>query len=159
MIIIKITNNTPDNLRVRLINFVRKHGGGHITLRTIRWLKNTTFSSLKYDNGDLIYVYMNNNKIYGVIAVSHYGLKYSIVVVHSEMRKKGIATNLINEALNNLDRLYFRVANDNIPSLRMCFSISMRAFTLTKGPTGKPTLVLGAGNYDSEEWKKYSSGN
>ena len=147
---IKVTKTTPDVLRIRLINFISKYGGGHITLRAIKWLKNTPLSSLNFDDGDLIHVCLdNNNKILGVIAVSRYGLDYSIIVVHSAMRKKGIAASLMSKVLDDVDRLYVKVVSDNVPSLR--------AFDLIKGPTGKPTLVLGYGNFNSEEWNKYNS--
>jgi hypothetical protein len=45
---------------------------------------------------------------------------------------------------------------DNIPSLKLCFSIGMVAFDLFTGVTGKPTLWLGIGKWDREEVKSWS---
>ena len=155
---IKITKTTPDTLRIRLIKFISTYGDGHITLRAIKWLRTSAFSSLNFNNGDLIHVCLDNNqKILAVFAVSHFGLDHSLIVVHPSIRKKGIARSLMSKTLDDIDRLYVKVANDNIPSLKLCFSIGMRAFDLTKGPTGKPTLIMGYGNFSLEEWNKYNS--
>ncbi len=158
MKIVKITNLTPDSFRTKLIRFISKYGDNHITLKAIKWLRKTNFSSLDLDNGDLIYVSLDNNKkICGVLVISNYGLKQAFIVVHPLMRKKGLANNLTNEAMINLNRLYVKVANDNFPSLKHCFSLGMRAFDMMNGPTGKPTLVLGYGDFDPKEWHKYNS--
>lgn len=158
MKIIKITNSTPDSFRIRLIKFISKYGDGHITLKAINWFKKTNFFSLNLDNGDLIYVSLNNNeKICGVLVISNYGLKQAFIVVHPLIRKKGLANSLTSEALKSLNRLYVKVANDNVPSLKHCFSLGMRAFDMIIGPTGKPTFVFGYGDFDPEEWHKYNS--
>ncbi|OEG00061.1 hypothetical protein BHF71_06335 [Vulcanibacillus modesticaldus] len=152
---IKINPRTPENLRKYIIRFVSKYGEGHITKQAINWLRKTPFSSLNKDNGDLIHIYLSeSNRIIGVIAIANYGLKQAIIVVHPKARKKGIAYKLTTGVLEDIDRLYVKVANDNIPSIKHCFNVGMRAFDLIKGPTGKPTLILGFGNWNKEEWKK-----
>jgi hypothetical protein len=55
------------------------------------------------------------------------------------------------EAQQQLGKVYTRVAYDNIPSLKLCFRCGLTAFAMTKGPTGKPTLWLGGGDYQKEE--------
>lgn len=155
MRIVKLTSRTPETFKKSLLGFITKYGDGHITKKAIRWLQNTPLSEIKKENGDVIHIYLNNkNSIIGVIAIANYGLKQAIIVVHPQVRKKGIAQNLVLGVLEDIDRFYVKVANDNIASLKLCFSVGMRAFDLIKGPTGKPTLVLGFGNWSSEEGAK-----
>lgn len=149
---IKVSSSTSDKFRLSIIRFIVKYGDGHITKKAINWLKRTPFSALKTEQGDLINVFINNNKILGVLVIADYGLEQAVIAVHSDARKYGLANRLVTEALENIDRFYVKVANDNIPSLRLCFSVGMRAFDMVKGPTGKPTLVLGMGNWDADEW-------
>ncbi|MFV9511214.1 GNAT family N-acetyltransferase [Tepidibacillus sp. LV47] len=153
MRMIKITRDTNDQHRQILIRFIQKYGDNHITKKAIDWLKQTPFKKLTPENGDLIYVMVDQKMIVGVLAIIHYGLKQAFIVVHPKTRKKGIAYQLITEAQKFLDRFYVKVANDNIPSLKLCFATDMQAFALTKGPTGKPTLILGWGNWSKEEWE------
>lgn len=154
---IKITNRTSDVFRKKIINFIKVYGDGHITKRTINFLVKTQFSKLNLDSGDLIHVIIDsNNKICGVVAIIDYGLEHAIIVVKPQMRKKGLANKLISEALLDIDRLYTKVAIDNTPSIKHCFSIGMQAFKLTKGPTGKMTLVFGFGNWSKTEWENHN---
>jgi len=155
---IKITDQTPESFRQTIIRFMMKYGDGHITKKAIRWLKQTPFSDLHPLNGDLIHVVVNSHKkIVAVLAIAHYGLEQAIIAVHPQIRKKGIANKLVMEAIEDIDRLYVKVANDNVASLKLCFSVGMKAFDLIKGPTGKPTLVLGLGKWDQKEWESYHS--
>lgn len=155
MRIIKVTEKTPESFKKNLIYFIKKYGDGHITKKAIIWIKNTPFADINKKNGDLIHVYLNNkNNIIGTIAIANYGLKQAIIVVHPKVRNKGVAQNLVMETQKDIDRLYVKVANDNVASLKLCFSVGMNAFDLIKGPTGKPTSVLGFGNWSSDEWFK-----
>ena len=147
---------TPNRLRTPIIEFLKKYGDGHITMQGIRWLKTTSFETLSH-SGSLIYVYLDGKKIVGVLAIANYGLEQALIAVHPNYRESGVAFDLVSESLKELNRLYVKVANDNVPSLKLCFSLGLRAFELLKGPTGKPTLVLGVGNWSPEEWKKYHS--
>lgn len=152
---IKINESTPESFKKPLIRFIVKYGDGHITQKAINWLNKTPFSKLSYEKGNSILVIVNEKKqIIGVIAIANYGLDQAIIVVHPEVRKLGIAQKLTYGALEDIDRYYVKVAYDNIPSLKLCFSVGMKAFNLIKGPTGKPTLVLGNGNWNPEEWFK-----
>lgn len=152
----KILNTTSDKFRITLIKFITKYGDGHITKKAISWLKKTPFSELDLRNGDLIHVIFDNRKrLLGVIAIKHFGLDESVIVIHPNARKKGVGYDLTTGVLEDINRCYVKVANDNIPSLKLCFLCGMRAFELVKGPTGKPTLVLGLGDWDDHEWKEY----
>lgn len=155
MKLIKVTEKTPESLKKALIRFIYKYGDGHITKKAIIWLKSTPLLELQREKGDLIHIYLNDkNNIIGVIAIANYGLKQAIIVVHPKVRNNGLAQNLVKGTLEDIDRFYVKVANDNMASLKLCFSVGMRAFGLTKGPTGKPTLILGFGNWNSKEWFK-----
>jgi len=153
---IKITEATDELFKKRLLNFINNYGDGHITKKAITWLQRTPFSEIKPKQGNLIHVLLNKNKkIIAVLAISNFGLDQAIVVLHPNYRKKGLAKKLNTEALTDINRFYVRVANDNIPSLKLCFSLGMQAFSLIKGPTGKPTLVLGMGKWRYKEWEAY----
>lgn len=155
MRLIKVTERTPESFKKKLIYFISKYGDGHITRKATIWLKNTPFSDIKKENGDLIHIYLNDkNNIIGVIAIANYGLKQAIIVVHPKVRNNGLARNLVIGTEEDINRFYVKVANDNIASLKLCFSVGMKAFDLIKGPTGKPTLILGFGNWHLEEWTK-----
>ncbi len=149
---VKVNSKTSERVRTPLIRFIKQYGDGHITQKGIRWLKTTPFDELSY-NGNLIHVYLDGKKIVGVLAIANYGLEQALIAVHPDYRQSGIAYDLVTNALKEINRLYVKVANDNIPSLKLCFSLGMHAFDLTKGPTGKPTLILGLGNWNAEEWK------
>ncbi len=154
MKIIKIAENTPEAFRKSLILFIIKYGDGHITKKAINWLKRTPFNAINPLNGDLIHVVLNERKkIIAILAISHFGLNQAIIAVHPQARKKGVANKLVLSALEDINRLYVKVANDNVASLKLCFSLRMRAFDLIKGPTGKSTLVLGLGEWDEKEWE------
>ncbi|GBF11752.1 GNAT family N-acetyltransferase [Tepidibacillus sp. HK-1] len=149
---VKINASVPERFKQPLIRFINKYGDGHITRKAIEWLKKTPFQKLNQSNGDLIHVILEGKKIIGVLAIARFGLDQAIIVVHPEVRKQGVAYQLVTEALEDIDRYYVKVANDNVPSLKLCFAAGMKAFDLTKGPTGKPTFVLGIGNWDASEW-------
>ena len=154
---IKVNSSTPEGLKKPLISFISKYGDNHITKKAINWFNRTPFSEITKEKGDAVHIIINDrNKIIAMIGIVNYGLEQAIIVVHPKIRKTGIAQKLTNGVLDDIDRYYVKVANDNIPSLKLCFSIGMRAFNLIKGPTGKPTLVLGFGNWNSNEWFKYN---
>lgn len=154
---IKINQYTPESFRISILRFIMKYGDGHITTKAVNWLKKTSLSSIQKNNGDLIHVIIDENKkILGILAISNFGLDQAIIVVHPQARQKGVANRLVTEALEDIDRYYVKVANDNVPSLKLCFSVGMQAFGLVKGPTGKPTFVLGMGKWDTDEWHHYN---
>lgn len=158
MIKIKVSERTPESFRKSIIRFILKYGDGHITKKTINWLRQVSFSSIRKENGSIIHVLLNDKKnIIGLIAIERYGLEQAIIVIHPQVRKKGLADKLVLTALEDIDRFYVKVANDNIPSLKLCFRVGMRAFDLMKGPTGKPTLILGIGNWNAKEWSNYNN--
>lgn len=90
-------------------------------------------------------------RLVGVIAFGRYGLEESFIVVHPNHRNRKIGELLLNYSLNSLKKVYTRVACDNIPSLKLCFSCGLVAFRMIRGPTGKPTLCLAGGDWNPEE--------
>jgi hypothetical protein len=94
---------------------------------------------------------MEKRKLIGLIVIGNYGLEESFIVVHTNHRKQGVGEALVQFALQQLSKLYTRVAHDNIPSLKLCFSCNLVAFHLIKGPTGKPTLWFGGGNWQTQD--------
>lgn len=90
-------------------------------------------------------------RLVGVIAFGCYGLEESFIVVHPDFRNRRIGELLLNHSLKTLKKVYTRVACDNVPSLKLCFSCGLVAFRLIRGPTGKPTLCLAGGDWNPEE--------
>jgi len=150
---IDVNKDTSDQHRPILVQFIERYGDQHITKKAISWLKQTPFSRINPENGDLIHIIMEKKRIIGVLIIANYGFNQAFIVVHPNTRQKGIAIQLIHQAQKRLNRFYVKVAHDNIPSLKLCFATGMKAFDLTKGPTGKPTLILGSGEWSKEDWE------
>lgn len=138
-------------LRTRslLVPFIRKYGERRITHKAIRWLQ--TLQTDHFPEGTLISIATEQRKLAGVIAFSRFGLDQSFIVVHPLRRKQKIGETLLYHALEDLEKVYTRVACDNIPSLKLCFSAGLVAFRLIRGPTGKPTLWLGGGKWNPKD--------
>lgn len=137
--------------RNRLIQFIKQHGDNRITHRAIRWLREADADLLLFKEGTAIITALENSRLRGVIIISDYGIDEAFVVVHRDHRSKSTGTNLIQQYLKKREKLYGKVALDNIPSMKMCFANSMVALKLTEGPTGKPTLWFGTGNWNKED--------
>lgn len=143
---------TPDEIikiRPKLVQFIRKYGDGRITTKAIRWFQQLKINTIP--SGSLVAVVVSGKQIIGATVVGDYGRQESIIVVHPDHRKHGVGEALLKLTLQKLGKFYSRVACDNIPSLKLCFSCGLTAFHLIKGPTGKPTLWLGGGDYNKQE--------
>jgi hypothetical protein len=150
---VQIRQISPEQLpkvRQRLIRFLKLHGDKRITKQGISWLEQLD-AELLAEEGNLILVAVEDNKLAGLIAISDYGRLESYVAVHINHRQKRTGVTLIEELMQRIDKAYGRVALDNIPSLKMCFAIGMVGFKVITGPTGKPTLWLGLGNWTKED--------
>lgn len=128
-------------VRPLLLNFSKRHGDRRITHRAMRWLRNLTGDP--YPGGTWLAAALDGRRLVGFILFGNYGLDEAFIVVHPEYRKQAVGESLLKAALHTLDRVYTRVACDNIPSLKLCFKEGLVAFHLITGPTGKPTLCLG----------------
>ena len=146
----QITPETLPTVRQRLIRFLSLHGDKRITKKGIRWLESLQPEELTVQ-GNIILVAVEEKKLTGLIAISDYGRQESLVAVHLLHRKQNTGVTLISELMKRVDKCYGRVALDNIPSLKMCFAIGMIGFKVISGPTGKPTLWLGLGNWKKED--------
>ena len=150
---ITIRNIKQDQLkkfRKTLIRFIQKHGERRITTSGIRWLRQVKGTDLSFD-GNLILAALDKRRLVGLVAVADYGRRESLIVVHPLYRRQGVGLQLVDEVVSELDRVYGRIAIDNIPSLSMCLQAGFVAFALEKGPTGKPTLWIGKGNWRKDE--------
>jgi hypothetical protein len=146
----QITPELLPKVRRRLTRFLSLHGDKRITKQGIRWLENLPPSSLEKPE-NCILVTVEDGKMTGLLAIADYGREESYVAVHAQYRQKRTGVTLIEELMKRVDRAYGRVALDNIPSLKMCFAIGMIGFKVVTGPTGKPTLWLGIGNWKKED--------
>ncbi|HJV44942.1 MAG TPA: GNAT family N-acetyltransferase [Bacillota bacterium] len=144
---------TPEQLpkvKQRFIQFIQLHGDKRITKQATRWLEAITGEQLT-EEGNCILAAIEDKKLTGVLAVADYGRKEAFVAVHVHYRQQKTGVTLLEELLKRVDKAYGRVALDNIPSLKMCFAMGMIGFKVITGPTGKPTLWLGLGNWKKED--------
>lgn len=146
----QITPDTLSKVRQRLVRFLNLHGDKRITKKGIRWLQNLQGEELDI-KGNVILVAIEENKLTGLLAISDYGREESIVAVHQLHRQQNTGVTLITELMKRVDKCYGRVALDNVASLKMCFAMGMTGFKVISGPTGKPTLWLGLGNWKKED--------
>lgn len=141
-----------EKVRPQLIRFLRLYGDKRLTHQALRWLHR--LPAKPYEQGTLLAVALDDNRLVGVIAVGQYGTEESIIAVKPQYRKQGLGKDLVHHIFQTVDRLYARVASDNLPSLKLCFSMGMVAFDLFTGITGKPTLWLGLGNWNKTDVQK-----
>lgn len=147
-----ITPSLFQRLRPHILHFSRRYGDRRITHRALNWIKKLSKENIL--EGTWMAVAVDQKKLVGFILFGRYGLEEAFIVVHPSYRRRNVGESLLQRALDSLDRVYTRVAYDNIPSLKLCFKSGLVAFQLTTGPTGKPTLCLGGGNWDVEEFKE-----
>lgn len=138
--------------RSTLLTFLRRYGNQRITHKALQWLKHLQLN--KQQPGTFVAVCFSNKKLIGVMAIGNYGLDEAIIAVHPDYRRRGVGEALLNFSLKHTHKIYTRVACDNFPSLKLCFACGMQAFQVFIGPTGKPTLWLGGGNWNSQDIEK-----
>jgi GNAT superfamily N-acetyltransferase len=146
----KTTYSEIEKRRQIFIQFIKKFGDGRITHRAIRWFRQLDENQFQQP-GTLIAIATDQNRLAGIILFADYGKQEAFIVVHPQYRQKGIGEKLVSFSLTLLPKIYTKVAYDNIPSLKLCFACGLKAFRLFKGPTGKPTFWLGAGDFHESE--------
>lgn len=149
MVIREVSYRQLDKVRGQLIRFLKLYGDKRLTHKALRWMKN--LPAEPYKDGTLIAVVLDKRRLTGVIAIGRYGIEEAIIAVKPSCRQQGLGKDLVSYVLQKIDRMYARVATDNIPSLKLCFSLGMVAFDMFTGVTGKPTLWLGIGKWDKNE--------
>lgn len=152
MVIREIPYHQLDHVRSRLLRFLKRYGEKRLTHKALRWLR--TLPAQPYSEGTLVAVALEQRRLVGIVAIGSHGKEEAIIAVKPSSRRHGVGKNLVHYVLQKVDRLYVRVATDNTPSLKLCFSFGMVAFDLFTGVTGKPTLWLGAGNWVRSEVKE-----
>jgi RimJ/RimL family protein N-acetyltransferase len=136
--------------RKQLIQFFRYYGDKRITKEGMDWIRGV--KQEEFDQpGTLVLCVVHNKKIIGVLIISNYGINESFIAVHKQYRNQDIAQQMVAYALNQFGKIYGRVALDNIPSMKICLDNGMVAFHLFTGPTQKPTLWMGGGNWKKED--------
>lgn len=141
-------------VRPLILRFCKRHGDRRITHRALRWLQGLREDG--FSKGTWLAAALDGRRLAGVILFGSYGLDEAFIVVHPDYRKQAVGETLLAAALDSLDRVYTRVACDNLPSLKLCFKLGLVAFHLTTGPTGKPTLCLAGGNWSASEFTNHS---
>lgn len=131
-----------------VLSFTRKYGGSRITRSAYRELQKLTPAVLRQPGCALFIATVSTEdgtRLAGLCLMTGYGEHAGIVVVHPLYRGRHIGTRLLQAQKLQMCRLSCRVALDNPSSLKMCFNAGLTAIKMVPGPTGKPTLVLEAG--------------
>lgn len=139
-----------EKYRKNIVNFIKKNGDRRITKEAINWVSKAGQQDIDRE-GTILLACMDMNKVVGVLIAADYGREESFIVVHKGYRNQNIAKTMVKECIQNVGKIYGRIAVDNTPSLKVCLDNDMVAFHLFEGPTGKPTLWLGGGNWTKED--------
>jgi hypothetical protein len=150
MQLLSLTDQLLAKKRRHLIQFFRLHGDRRITKDAYDWIQKVKSEDLEQE-GTLILCAIEQKKLVGVLIASNYGIDESFITVHKNNRNKHTAQKMVQQTIEQLGKLYGRIAMDNIPSLKVCLDNNMVAFHLFFGPTGKPTLWLGGGNWNKAD--------
>ena len=102
-----------NKVRRRLLHFLRLYGDKRLAHKALRWL--STLPPIQpVEEGTVIAVALDGRRLVGVIAMDSTGKEKSIIAVKPDYRQSGVGRQLVHYALEHLDRLYARVAMDNI---------------------------------------------
>ncbi|MNN16132.1 hypothetical protein D3C81_1292610 [compost metagenome] len=140
--------NSWSRIHSSILGFTRKYGGNRITRDAYREIQKLTPVALRQPGCALFIATVHTedgSRLAGLSLVAEYGERAGIVVVHPLYRGRHIGTKLLQAQRLQMGRLSCRVALDNPSSLKMCFNAGLTATRMVPGPTGKPTLVLEAG--------------
>lgn len=148
-----IRNLTPSlfqKYRHKLVEFIRKNGDRRITKEALDWVRTVRPERLE-EAENVVLVAVQDKKVIGMVIAINYGIEESFIVVHRHHRNHNIAKQMVQNVISQLSKIYGRIATDNIPSLKVCLDNNMVAFDLFIGPTGKPTLWLGGGDWSKAD--------
>ena len=145
-----LTFNRFTKVKDKIIDFFKQHGDKRITRDGINWIKQATPESFETP-GTLVLCVVDQKVLVGVVIVANYGIEESFIAVHKRYRNQDIGNKMVEYVVSSLGKIYGRIAMDNIPSIKICLENGMVAFHLFEGPTGKPTLWLGGGNWNKAD--------
>lgn len=130
--------------RKRLIGFAIRFGEKRLTLASMHAFRTLEAALLTAPSGEsgaaAVVVATLEGRLAGLGFAADAGEKGCFVVVHSEMRDRGIGSRIVEKLISRFEHLTCTVACDNAPSMALCFKLGMVAVAMLTGPTGKPTL-------------------
>ncbi|WP_424768059.1 GNAT family N-acetyltransferase [Paenibacillus sp. sgz302251] len=134
----------------RLISFAVRYGEKRLTVSTIHALRKLDASLLtqateQETSSAAAVVAKQGPRIAGFGFASGGGEECCMVVVHPEARSLGIGGAIVQAMIERLGKLTCSVAIDNTASMALCFRLGMKAVSMHRGPTGKPTLRFEGG--------------
>ncbi|MDQ0061178.1 GNAT family N-acetyltransferase [Paenibacillus harenae] len=128
----------------RLIGFALRFGDKRLAVATMHALRTLDDRFLAADAhgvfGAVIVVATHGNRIVGFGFAADRGEGGSLVVVHPDARGLGIGAKIVEAMIGRLGSMTCNVAADNTASMAICFKLGMKAVSMHRGPTGKPTL-------------------
>ncbi|QAY65102.1 GNAT family N-acetyltransferase [Paenibacillus protaetiae] len=130
--------------RKRLIGFAIRFGDKRLTATSMHAFRTLEPEQLSLPSGEkgaaAVVVASLDGRIAGIGYAGDAGENGCFVVVHSDMRARGIGSKIVKGLMSRFERLACSVACDNAPSMALCFKLGMIAVAMNTGPTGKPTL-------------------
>lgn len=140
----KLTSQSWSKQRARILNFITRYGEKRITLAALHSLRALANEQLDPQVEQLppasVVTYIEQGALLGVGYAIADGSGHCIVVVHSDARRRGIGSEIMENLIQSSPSFSCQVAIDNVASLALCFKNKLHAVAMFKGPTGKTTL-------------------
>jgi len=140
------TQNSWKKQRAKILNFISRYSDKRIAIATFNSLRLLSSEQLLDGDQDVapatILTMVDQKHLVGIAYFNNNEPKQCLIVVHPLARKKGVGEQLFTSLISRYKDFRCYVAIDNISSLKLCFKSGLHAVSLSKGPTGKPTLCF-----------------
>lgn len=113
--------------RRQMLRFIRDNGDNHITKKAYTSFRLLAPQALEQE-GNIVFIGLQGRTLAGLIFCEHYGQKTSFAVVGKKYRSRGVGKALLQQAMAGMKKFYAEVAVDNVPSMKLLFSMGMVAY-------------------------------
>lgn len=132
--------------RAKVLNFISRYSEKRIAIATFNSLRSIEANQLNDSEQEpasaAIFSMVEEKHLIGVAYFNNNEPKQCLIVIHPLFRGKGVGEQLFTSLINKYKDFRCYVALDNINSIKLCFKCGLHAISVTKGPTGKPTLCF-----------------
>jgi len=141
MLVTRVSPMRWVKFRARVIKFVAKYKDKHITPESREKLRNLDKRALE-EPGTLILLATDQKRFLGILVCQSFGEVFSIVVVRSGVRSKGVGKQLLRTALEMLGKLHVEIASDNVPSIKLAFACGLLGYGAFVRDNGQVVIQL-----------------
>lgn len=132
--------------RAKVLNFISRYSEKRIAIATfnsLRLIETDQLSEAEQAPASATILTMVEQKhLIGVAYFNNNEPKQCLIVIHPLFRNKGVGEQLFTSLIHKYEQFKCYVATDNINSMKLCFKCGLHAVSISKGPTGKPTLCF-----------------